>query len=91
MTGRRVLAATAVLAITLLADVGSLAADEGGYDEVQAGAETTPSAVRVTVVRTGGVYTVRGVEGGSTVGRQGCVWTLVFAPALDDAPYGISP
>jgi hypothetical protein len=66
-------------------------ADEGGYDEVQAGAETTVDAVRVIVVKAGGSYEVQGVSGGDSADSQGCHWSLVFAPNLEDAPLGTSP
>jgi len=48
-------------------------------------------AVRVTVIRTGGQDVVQSVRGGSAGEQVGCVWSLVFAPELEDAPYGISP
>jgi hypothetical protein len=53
--------------------------------------ETVEDAVRVTVIRTGGQDIVRTVSGGSAGAQEGCVWSLVFAPELEDAPYGISP
>ncbi|MEX2293625.1 MAG: hypothetical protein WD691_07525, partial [Acidimicrobiales bacterium] len=53
-------------------------------------AETVEDVVRVSIVRIGGVDAVS-VMGGGSSSQQGCVWTVVFAPALDDAAYGISP
>jgi hypothetical protein len=79
------------MAVCVALNSGSAQADEGGYDEVQGGAETTVSTIRVVVVKTGGSYEVQGVSGGDTADRQGCHWTLVFAPELEDAPYGTSP
>lgn len=40
-------------------------------------------AVRVTLVKSGGVHTVTSVRGG---GGQGCSWSVVFAPVLVEAP-----
>ena len=48
-------------------------------------------AVRVTIIRTGGEEIVGAVRGGRAGVRQGCAWSLVYAPELEDAPYGISP
>lgn len=53
-------------------------------------AETVDNAVRVTLVRSGGDYAVQSVGGGSSAGREGCTWTVVFVPNLEDAPYGTS-
>lgn len=55
------------------------------------GAETVTEAVRVTLLKMGGEYTVESVSGsGSSASHEGCSWSLVFAPDLDDTPYGIS-
>jgi hypothetical protein len=55
-------------------------------------AETTSDAVRVTLLKLGGEYSVQSITGGSSSGpRQGCSWTLVFTPELESAPYGMSP
>jgi len=53
---------------------------------------TVEDAVRVIVVRSGGSYRVASVSGraGSGSAQQGCDWSLVFAPDLDDVPYGTS-
>jgi hypothetical protein len=65
-------------------------ADEGGYDEVGVGAATTPDAVRVTVIRMGGAYSVGSVSGGGAATQRSCSWTVLLAPGLEDAPYGTS-
>lgn len=54
------------------------------------GAETIDNAVRVTLVRSGGDYSVQGVSGGGAGAHQGCAWSVVFVPDLADAPYGTS-
>mgnify|MGYP000052916861 CR=1 FL=1 len=82
----------AVWAAVLGASVLILSATRASADgEIVDGvAETVDNAVRVTLVRSGGDYAVQGVStGGSTV-REGCSWTVVFVPNLEDAPYGIS-
>jgi len=53
--------------------------------------ETITDAVRVTILKSGGENVVRSVTGGGAGSRQGCSWTLVFAPELEDTPYGTSP
>lgn len=53
--------------------------------EVNAG--TVPEGVRVTVIRVGGEYTVGEVRGGGTA-QQGCSWSVVLTPGLEEAPYG---
>lgn len=75
---------------TLLACPSVARADES--DPVSEGsAGTVEDAVRVTVVRSGGSYTVGSVTGGGASGpRSGCRWTLLFAPELSDVPYGTS-
>ncbi len=45
----------------------------------------------MTIIRTGGEEIVGAVRGGRAGVRQGCAWSLVYAPELEDAPYGISP
>jgi hypothetical protein len=63
----------------------------GDGEDVEGTAATVPDAVRVTLLKMGGVYSVQSVTGGGASGpRQGCVWTLVFAPSLEDAPLGTS-
>lgn len=65
-------------------------AEEGDYNsDVDAG--TITDAVRVTIVKSGGEHSVRSVTGGSAGSRQGCSWSLVFSPELEDTPYGTSP
>jgi hypothetical protein len=54
-------------------------------------AETVTNAVRVMLLKQGGTYDVQSVSGEGSGARQGCSWTLIFAPALEDAPYGTSP
>ena len=48
-------------------------------------------AVRVTIVRSGGEDVITSLRGGRAAKREGCAWSLVYAPELEDAPYGISP
>ena len=59
-------------------------------EDVDGGAETVEDAVRVTILVSGGVETVQSVSGGSTGSDQGCAWSVVYAPELDDTPYGTS-
>ena len=80
-----------LLALLVGSQASPVGADQGGYDETGAGVETVVDAVRVTVVRAGGEDIVRSVSGGGAGERDGCTWSLVFAPELEDAPYGISP
>lgn len=54
-------------------------------------AETVPDAVRVTIVRSGGEDVISSVTGGAAGAQEGCHWSLVYAPELEDAPYGTSP
>jgi hypothetical protein len=51
---------------------------------------TTPDAVRLTVIKAGGVYSVGSVSGGGSAAQQGCSWTVLLAPSLADVPYGTS-
>ena len=77
-----------VLVAVLLAAIGSdIAKADERRDQVQA--RTTPDAVRVTVIRMGGASTVGSVSGGAPA-QQSCNWTVLFAPGLEDAPYGTS-
>jgi hypothetical protein len=64
-------------------------ADDRG-DTVDVGAETVPDAVRVTLIKVGGSHAVRSVTGSTGTGREGCTWTVLFTPELDDSPYGTS-
>lgn len=59
-------------------------------DPVEGGAETVEEAVRVTIVVSGGQHVVRSVSGTSGSATEGCSWSVVFAPDLDDTPYGTS-
>ena len=69
---------------------GVASADES--DPVTDGrADTITDAVRVTILKSGGENVVRSVTGGAAGARQGCSWSLVFAPELEDTPYGTSP
>jgi hypothetical protein len=58
-----------------------------GKDKSGVHAGTTADAVRVTVVRMGGAYSVGSVSG-SAAAQRSCTWTVLFAPGLEDAPYG---
>lgn len=82
-----------LLSLALLVVVcaqGVAAGDES--DPVTDGrADTVEDAVRVTVVKSGGEHAVRSVTGGAAGSQQGCVWSLVFSPELEDTPYGTSP
>ena len=62
-----------------------------GDDAGRRASRPIEEAVRVTIIRTGGEDIVRTVSGGSAGAQEGCAWSLVFAPELEDAPYGISP
>lgn len=73
--------------------ISVLGIPHAGADEDTPDSEvgTTEDAVRVTVIRSGGSYTVGSVSGGGSSGpRAGCRWTLVFAPELSEVPYGTS-
>jgi hypothetical protein len=77
----------ALVLVLLLATRSSATAEDRDVD-----AETNQSAnaVRVTLVRSGGDYSVQGVSGGGAGAHQGCAWSVVFVPDLADAPYGTS-
>lgn len=79
--------ATFILAMAI---PGMAAADVIGEDaEVDVG--TVTDAVRVTLLKMGGVHGVQSVSGGGSSGTpSGCTWSLVFAPDLDDVPLGVS-
>jgi hypothetical protein len=53
-------------------------------------AETVPGAVRVTILVSGGEQVVQSVSGGSSGSGSGCQWSVLYAPDLDDTPYGTS-
>ena len=75
-----------VLSLTLTQSIAAMA-DE----TVPVGrAETISDRVRVTLIRIGGVESVTAVRGGSAT-QQGCVWSVLSVPDLEDAPYGTSP
>jgi hypothetical protein len=74
----------------MLVTAGNAEAEEADYN-TQATAETVDNAVRVLLLKQGGAYDVESVSSGGSEARQGCSWTLIFAPALEDAPYGTSP
>jgi hypothetical protein len=59
-------------------------------DPVDGGATTGVGAVRVTIVKVGGSYSVAAVAGGGSEEQTGCSWTVVFSPGLEDAPWGTS-
>ena len=86
----RRLSAALVVATCCYAVAPSAMAD-GIERDKEATADTVDNAVRVMLVKQGGAYDVQSVSGGGSEARQGCSWTLIFAPALEDAPYGTSP
>lgn len=67
-------------------------AEPAGADgeQVDGNAETTSDAVRVTLVKIGGIARVALVKGQSADANEGCTWTLMYTPNLDDVPYGTS-
>ena len=85
----KALGALVVLCLALLTP-SSAQAEEGDYN-TESTAETVSNAVRVLLVKQGGAYDVQSVSGDGSEARQGCSWTLIFAPELSDAPYGTSP
>lgn len=76
------------LLVVLLAGVP---AGADSKDRDNASATTTPSGVRVTIIKSGDAYEVRAVTGAEGAPQEGCRWTLVYTPTLDSAPYGTSP
>src|SRR5688500_1284610 len=87
---RRVVA-WVVLPWMVLVAVPPALADGIDKDQTNSTTETITHAVRVTILRSGGEDVVRSVTGGTAGSRQGCSWSLVFAPELEDTPYGTSP
>jgi hypothetical protein len=77
-----------VALVTLLMCSSGTAWADG--EDVDGSVETVDDLVRVTVVRSGGEDRVAAVTG-RRAAQQGCTWSLVYAPELEDAPYGISP
>jgi hypothetical protein len=84
---RRVLCAAAVIVLAMWPSAPAHADGE----TVDGTVETVENVVRVTVVRVGGENRVASVRGGGGAAQEGCAWSLVYAPELEDAPYGISP
>lgn len=82
-------AACVLLLMVSLATTRPAAGEEGDYNSV-ADASTVDDAVRVTVLKAGGQYTVQSVSGGGGAAREGCTWSVLFTPSLQDAPYGTS-
>jgi len=81
----------ALLALVLLF-MGATPAGADGKEKsaVHADASTVTDAVRVTVLKAGGGYAVQSVSDGGGGAREGCTWTILFTPTLEDAPYGTS-
>jgi hypothetical protein len=80
-----------ILVVVCIASAGlsrSAAADGIDKDKTHSRADTIEDAVRVTLIKSGGEHTVAAVTGGAAGAREGCRWTLVFTPELDDVPYG---
>ena len=77
--------AVAVLLPCLLSD--RALADGENVDAVS---DRSAELVRVTIIKSGGRYGVETVSGGGSAAREGCSWSVVLAPDLSDAPYGIS-
>lgn len=82
---------TLVASVMILAClVGSIRAASADGEVVDGHAETVPEAVRVTILRLGGRDLVQSVDGSAGASRQGCSWSLLYVPDLDQAPYGTS-
>lgn len=83
---------TLVLAVVALsswlAAMDTASAEESDYN-AEGTAETLENSVRVLITRVGGVDQVREVRG-EAAEREGCAWSLLFTPALDESPYGTS-
>lgn len=81
--------ALTILVVTLHMMTSPALADES--DPVShGGAETTAEGVRVTILVMGGEHVVQAVSGVRGGAQAGCSWSVVFAPDLDDTPYGTS-
>lgn len=88
VAAQRLAVCCGLLTLMLAVSVRPAAADG---DAVDGRVETIDEGVRVTLLRSGGVYEVSDVRGGNGgSGGPGCTFTLVFAPALEDVPYGVS-
>ena len=85
---KRTVCLLVTLSVVLLA-VPTRALADG--EDIDGSVGTITDAVRVTLIRLGGEHVVQSVSGGEPGARQGCSWTLVFAPELEDTPYGTSP
>jgi hypothetical protein len=79
-----------LLAAVLMAPAPALADTIGEDGETDGDAETVEDAVRVTILVSGGQQVVQSVSGGSSGSGSGCHWSVVYAPDLDDTPYGTS-
>jgi hypothetical protein len=79
-----------LVVLTLVGSASPALADSKEKDGAVGDADTIEDAVRVTLIKSGGEYAVTSVSGGSGAEREGCTWTLMFSPELDDAPYGSS-
>jgi hypothetical protein len=83
--GSCLLALLTSFAMVWTSAAGAEERDASGY------AETIPEAVRVTILRLGGQDRVKSVEGGGGgQAREGCAWSLLYVPELNDVPYGSS-
>lgn len=87
---RRSTAAFVVLATAVLLDFKIAAADGADKDQIGTDVDSVGDVVRVVVVKSGGEHSVQGVSGGSSGEQEGCSWTLMFVPGLDDVTYGMS-
>ena len=82
-----------VAVVVLVFAFGWLLAPTGAWadgEDSDGDAQTVDDAVRVTIVVSGGLEEVRTVSGGSGGSDQGCAYSVVYAPDLDDTPYGTS-
>jgi len=80
-----------VTSLVLVATVASPTVAFADAEDVDARSDPKAGAVRVTIVKSGGSSAVSGVSGGGGSGpKDGCSWTVVYAPELSSAPYGSS-
>lgn len=80
-----------VLIVASWTATGTSSADEGGYDETISGdANTVTDAVRVTILRMGGVDRVGAVEGGGG-SSGGCAWSALPAEVLGPGDHLVVP
>lgn len=87
MTGK-VMRSLAAFSLALVFASTPVAAEESDYNS-EGSAESLEDSVRVLIMRIGGADAVREVRGGGGQ-RDGCSWSLLYAPGLDDTPYGTS-